>query len=92
MDSSTEKRLDRIDDKLNQIQEVLVSMARIEERQATFEDFMKGIGNKFDKLDSRVDRIEKSVDSNSMWSSVLSKASWLLIAAIFGAMAPGWLI
>ncbi len=90
MDNGSDYRLARIEKKLDQIQEVLVSMARIEERQAQFEEFSKIIIQKFDRMDERVDTLEKHVNQNSQWTGALSKAGWLIVAALVGAIVKGW--
>jgi len=89
--SSSDYRLGRIEQKLDQIQEILVTMARIEERQTKFEDFSKIIIEKFDRSDVRVTEIEKKTENNSVWTSSLSKVAWLIVAALVGAIAKGWL-
>lgn len=89
--SSSDYRLGRIEQKLDQIQEILITMARIEERQTKFEDFSKIIIEKFDRFDVRVTEIEKKTENNSIWTGALSKVGWLVVAALVGALVKGWL-
>ena len=88
--SDSDYRLARIEQKLDKIQEVLVSMARIEERQAQFEEVTKIILERLEKHSDRVAALEKKVSTNSMWTGALSKAGWLIVAALIGAIIKGW--
>jgi len=88
--NSSDYRLERIEQKLDKIQEVLVSMARIEERQAQFEELTRIILKKLDKSSDRIEVLERSVSKNSIWTGALSKIGWLFVAALIGAMIKGW--
>lgn len=90
MDNGADYRLARIEQKLDKIQEVLVSMARIEERQAQFEDVTKIILERLEKHSDRVAALEKKVTDNSIWTNALSKGGWLFVAALIGAIVKGW--
>lgn len=83
-------RLDRIENKLDQIQEVLVTMARIEERQALSEDFSKNMIRLYEKLDERVDVLERICSKNSLFTSGIAHLGWVVVAALISAKVGGW--
>lgn len=89
MEGGSDYRLARIEQKLDQIQEVLVSMARIEERQAQFEEVTQIILKRIEKHSDRVAALEKKVSANSVWTGALSKVGWLVVAALVGAIIKG---
>jgi hypothetical protein len=84
-------RLLRIENKLDKIQEVLVSMARIEERQANNEGLTQIILEKLERYSGRIEKIERTVSQNSLWTGALSKLGWMIVAVLVGALAKGWL-
>lgn len=87
---NTDNRLLRIENKLDKIQEVLVSMARIEERQANNEELTQIILKKLERFAGRVEKIEAAVSQNSVWTGAFAKVGWLIVAAFVGAVMKGW--
>ncbi|PID44083.1 MAG: hypothetical protein CSB48_02885 [Proteobacteria bacterium] len=89
---SEDYRLIRIEQKLDKIQEVLVAMARIEERQAQFDDLSQMVLKKIENDHLKLERLEAQVNQNSLWTSALSRLGWLIVAALTGAILKGWVM
>ncbi len=87
---SEDYRLIRIEQKLDKIQEVLVSMARIEERQAQFDNRSQILLKRIDSDHLKLEQLEAQVNQNSLWASALSRLGWLLVAGLVGAIINGW--
>ena len=91
MSEAPDRRLDRIENKLDEIQKILVAMARIEERQSRFEEFTKNFMTSHNRLSERVGSIEKKVNNNSFFTDNASKVIWLVGAAVTGALIK-WVV
>jgi hypothetical protein len=66
-------------------------MARIEERQANNEGLTQIILEKLERYSGRIEKIERAVSQNSLWTGALSKIGWMIVAVLVGALAKGWL-
>ena len=91
MPDEKDRRFDRIETKLDEIQKILVAMARIEERQAKFEEFTNNFMSSHNRLSERVGTVEKKVLNNTFFTDNASKFMWLIGAAALGAIVKGWL-
>jgi hypothetical protein len=74
-------RLDRIEKKIDIMQDAIVALARAEEKITTLTDFGKQQGEQILALINRVDRLEDLVRSNASTVSVINKIFWVVIAA-----------
>ena len=69
-----DRRLGRIEEKLDKLSEAVVCLARMEERLIT-------IFNRLEKIETRVDKIE-NVSSNSRYSlKFLERVFWIVVSA-----------
>ena len=73
-------RLDRIEEKIDKMSDVIISLARAEERIATMAEFGKQQGEQILTLINRVDRLEILVRDNAQTVNVINKLFWLVIA------------
>ena len=64
MAESTTKRLDRIEEKLDKMGEVLVALARFEEKMDAYNEYRERSWDRMNKFSSKLDDIEKKVDDN----------------------------
>ena len=74
-------RLDRIEKKIDVMQEAIVALARAEEKITTLTDFGKQQGEQILALINRVDRLEDLVRSNASTVHIINKIFWVVIAA-----------
>ena len=80
------QRLDRIEEKLDQMGEAIVMLARAEEKIATLTSFSKQQSEQIQNLINRLDRVEQAVTSNSNTVALINKVFWLVIAGLVAAV------
>ncbi len=74
-------RLDRIEQKIDQMSEAIIALARAEEKIITLTEFGKQQGEQILTLINRVDRLEELVRQNASTVNVINKLFWIVIAA-----------
>ena len=80
-------RLDRIEEKIDRMSDVIISLARAEERIATMAEFGKQQGEQILTLINRVDRLENLVRQNANTVQVINKLFWIITAAAAAAIS-----
>lgn len=80
-------RLDRIEEKIDRMSDVIISLARAEERIATMAEFGKQQGEQILTLINRVDRLENLVRQNAQTVQVINKLFWIITAAAAAAIS-----
>jgi tetrahydromethanopterin S-methyltransferase subunit G len=75
------KRLDRIEDKLDKLSEAVISLARAEEKISVLMTTSQVQNDSLVRLNNRVDRLEKDVDGNKLTINIINKVFWLIMAA-----------
>ena len=86
-DTPTNKRLDRIEEKLDQMGEVLVSLARFEEKMDAYNEYRERSWERMNKFSAKLDHIEKMCDDNARTVHTINKLFWVAIVAIGSAIA-----
>lgn len=74
-----EQRLERMENKIDDLTKVVTSMARIEERMITLFKRMETYEFRHDNLDSRVGDVEKTVTKTGVVDQVLEKGFWVVV-------------
>tara|TARA_B110000977_G_scaffold51311_1_gene69719 strand:- start:36024 stop:36305 length:282 start_codon:yes stop_codon:yes gene_type:complete len=88
MDSSkSSARLDRIEIKLDQMSEVLVSLARFEEKMDAYNEYRDRSWGRMNKFSEKLDHIEKMCDDNARTVNTINKLFWIVTVAIGSAVA-----
>jgi len=83
MPTQTE-RMDRIEQKIDKLSEVLVQMARVEERLLNQEDDHKQLRKDISDLSDKVSEMEKVVQKNQITVNIINKISWIIITGVVG--------
>ena len=81
---STEERMDRIESKIDKLSEVLVQMARVEERILNGEEQHKEIRSDIRELNIKVGEMEKVVQKNQITVNIINRISWIIITGVVG--------
>jgi len=81
---STEERMDRIESKIDKLSEVLVQMARVEERILNGEEQHKEIRSDIRKLNDKLAEMEKVVQKNQITVNIINRISWIIITGVVG--------
>ena len=79
-------RLDRIEQKIDQMSEAIIALARAEEKIITLTEFGKQQGSQILALINRVDRLDELVRSNASTVNVINKLYWIVIATTVTAI------
>ncbi len=74
-------RLDRIEQKIDQLSEAIIALARAEEKITTLTEFNKQQGEQLLTLINRVDGLETVVRDNAQTVNIINKIFWVMIAA-----------
>jgi|TARA_R110002072_G_scaffold14960_1_gene60920 hypothetical protein len=77
--AQNERRLERVEEKLDKLAEAVISIARIEERVNTVLKHHDRFFNRLDKLEVRVDNVESKSLMNQNAISVAERFIWVLI-------------
>ena len=87
MAEGTAKRLDRIEEKLDKMGEVLVALARFEEKMDAYNEYRERSWERMNKFSEKLDKIEDTVGDNARTIGVINKLFWIAIVAAVGAIA-----
>ena len=78
---SEETRLERIETKLDQMSEAIVSLARMEERMVTLFKRMDTYDGQQEKLDDRMSKLEKLSGADGITLKFLERIFWIVATA-----------
>ena len=87
MAETTGKRLDRIEEKLDKMGDVLISLDRFEEKMDAYNEYRERSWDRMNKFSEKLDAIEKKVDENAATIGIINKLFWIAIVAAAGAIA-----
>jgi tRNA(Phe) wybutosine-synthesizing methylase Tyw3 len=87
MAEPTNKRLDRIEEKLDKMGDVLISLARFEEKMDAYNEYRERSWERMNKFSEKLDKIEKCTMDNSRTVQTINKLFWVAIVAIAGSIA-----
>jgi len=79
------QRLDRIEEKIDQMGEAIVMLARAEEKIHTLTSFSKQQSEQIQNLINRIDRVENLATGNSSTVALINKVFWLIVAGLIAA-------
>lgn len=80
------ERLTRIEEKIDKLSEVIVSIARAEEKIYGLQNDHDKMFDRVNKIQERVDSIETKVEENSRTTKLINKLIWVVLVALAGAM------
>ena len=80
------QRLDRIEEKLDQMAQAIIALARAEEKISTLAEFNKQQSEQIQSLINRIDRVEQLVNSNASTVNVINKIFWVIIVGLISAI------
>ena len=80
------QRLDRIEEKLDQMAQAIIALARAEEKISTLAEFNKQQSEQIQSLINRIDSVEQLVNSNASTVNVINKIFWVIIVGLISAV------
>lgn len=84
---SDETRLARIETKIDQLSDAVVSLARMEERMITLFKRMDSYDDRQSKLEEKVDEIDNVMTQRGVVFRIVDRAMWLAAGAVIVAWA-----
>ncbi len=90
--SDQNARLDRIENKLDQLSEAIVSIARAEEKITMLAKYGEAQANQILKIVERLEDLETKVSSNEIVVNVINKLFWILVTGIVGGVTGMYLM
>ena len=82
-----ERRLDRIEEKLDKLTEIVVSLARAEEKLVALEEDRKLTNTRLNAHSDRIDRVETKVDATDVTVRVINRIFWIGVTVSAAAWA-----
>ena len=85
MSDSTDQRLERIEEKLDQLTDAMISLARAEEKLAQMAKNQDNNHQRVNRLSEKLDEIEKKVDENHRTVCLIYNLVYAALIAAVGA-------
>jgi len=76
----SEERLARIENKVDNLAEAMVTMARIEERMVTIFKRMDRYDDAQDRIDAKLSALDKNSNRRSVIENILDRGFWIVVA------------
>tara|TARA_B110000444_G_scaffold259335_1_gene302760 strand:+ start:5929 stop:6240 length:312 start_codon:yes stop_codon:yes gene_type:complete len=86
------QRLDRIEEKLDQMAQAIIALARAEEKISTLAEFNKQQSEQLQSLINRIDRVEQLVNSNASTVNVINRIFWVILVGLISAITWEYII
>jgi tetrahydromethanopterin S-methyltransferase subunit G len=86
-EASDEKRLDRIEEKIDKLSEAMVLIARTDEKLVAMEQKYGAQYERMNRFSTKLDEIERQVILNAQVSRNISTLFWILVTAVTGGVA-----
>ena len=83
---SSEDRLARIENKIDQLSEAFIIMARTEEKLATIERDRQEVNDRLARIENKQEEIDKKLTENGSTINIINKLFWLVVASVVGAI------
>jgi len=85
------QRLDRIEQKLDEIAYIMVSLAKAEEKIEALKDDHDKMYERINRLSIKLDDIERKVDENSRTVALINKIVIAAVIAAVGSLVAQWM-
>jgi hypothetical protein len=82
MAEMSEERLARIENKVDNLAEAMVTMARIEERMVTIFKRMDRYDDAQDRIDAKLSALDKNSNRRNVIESILDRGFWIVVAGV----------
>jgi tetrahydromethanopterin S-methyltransferase subunit G len=87
MNMTTNARLDRIEEKLDNLTEAMIALARAEEKIASIKEDQDNGWERMNHFSQKLDSIERQVQDNANTVSIINKLFWVAVIAVAGSIA-----
>ena len=80
------QRLDRIEEKLDNLADAVIALARAEEKIHNLTSFSKQQSEQIQNLINRIDKVENMVTQNSSTVNIINKVFWVIVVGFISAI------
>ena len=87
MAETNQKRLDRIEEKIDKLSDAMISLARAEEKLIAIENNHNNHFERINKFSQKLDAIEKKVDDNARTVQIINSIVYMVAVATIGVVA-----
>jgi len=87
-----ESRLTRIESKIDKITDIMVSLARTEEKLMALESDRSIVNERLNVHSDRLDDVEGKTESSRLTINIITNIFWICLTAIAGAAAAQYFI
>ena len=88
---TNQDRLDRIEEKIDNMAAAIIALARAEEKIITLTSFSKQQSEQIQSVINRVDKIDALVTANALTINIINKIFWIIMASA-ATMITGMLL
>lgn len=82
-----DRRLDRIEEKIDRLSETVISLARAEEKLIALESDRTIINERLNKHSDRIDEVESKMDETAITVRVINRIFWIGVTVSAAAWA-----
>jgi TolA-binding protein len=79
--TTTEQRFDKLEDKIDSLSEVVISLARAETKLIALEESRQDQGRRLGSLEKDFYELKEEASDNSAFRQALTRAFWILLTA-----------
>ena len=81
IETANQDRLDRIEEKIDNMATAIIALARAEEKIITLTSFSKQQSEQIQSVINRVDKIDSLVTANALTINIINKIFWIIMAS-----------
>ena len=85
--ATTQQRLDRIEEKIDNLADAMISLARAEERISAVAEQQAHQTERLNRLSEKIDGVAAAAADNSRTVQLINRLFWIVIAASAAAVA-----
>lgn len=85
------RRLDRIEEKIDKLSDLLITLARTEERVIGLEEDKKSVIRSIEVIEKKINALENSVGNNSRTVASVNKLVWTIMTIVLTGFMT-WII
>lgn len=91
MDNPDYRRLDRIEEKIDKLSDLLIVLARTEERVISLEEDTRKTERDIEEVENRITSLERCVGVNSRTVTSINKLVWIIMSFVLTAFFT-WIV
>lgn len=86
------ERFDRLERKIDKLSDAMVSLARTEEKIMAMEADRANLIERVNRHSEKIDQLNDEVKENSRITANITKATWMIVAAVIGVLTKMFIL